>query len=190
MLVTRNAGKQLVSHSSTGKRTGQSAGGRARQGRGVNGMGAVPQPHPRAHHAGPHGRNRRKCRCVHGAVRARAWVVATRLLRPRTARAGSCTGSIGSAQAMTGAQHAKGGRQRARPELCAARTGDGPDLSISLRPGEETNVDSRSSGERTGRSPSGKPAGVVARARETRWNAAPERVRAPEHARGASSAAW
>jgi len=35
------------------------------------------------------------------------------------------------------------------------------DLSISLRTGEETNVDFCSSGERTRKSPSGKPLGVV-----------------------------
>lgn len=39
---------------------------------------------------------------------------------------------------------------------------DGPDLSISLRPGKETNVDFRSRGDRKGKSPSGKPSGVVA----------------------------
>lgn len=40
--------------------------------------------------------------------------------------------------------------------------GDVLDLSISVRTGEETNVDSGSSGERKRRSPGGKPSGVVA----------------------------
>jgi len=35
------------------------------------------------------------------------------------------------------------------------------DLSISVRTGEETNMDSLSRGDRTGKSPSGKPSGVV-----------------------------
>lgn len=41
--------------------------------------------------------------------------------------------------------------------------GDGLDLSISVRPGGETNMDSCSRGDRTRKSPSGKPSGVVVR---------------------------
>jgi len=49
---------------------------------------------------------------------------------------------------------------------------DGLDLSISLRPGKETNVDFRSRGDRTGKSPSGKPSGVVAGAADAMESAA------------------
>ena len=55
---------------------------------------------------------------------------------------------------------------------------DALDLSISLRAGEETNVDSRSRGDRTGKSPSGKRkrcdgSGTIP------WKGEPARVRAP-----------
>ena len=83
----------------------------------------------------------------------------------------------------TGAATAKGPRHAGSPNARGAR-GDGPDLSISLGPGKETDADSRSSGERTGRSPGGKPRGVVERRGGHGWNAGPRRVRAPGGAGG------
>jgi len=62
---------------------------------------------------------------------------------------------------MTNATGCEKQRMAAAVRMVRAAHDDVPDLSISVRTGEETNEDSGSSGERKRRSPGGKPSGVV-----------------------------
>lgn len=59
---------------------------------------------------------------------------------------------------MTDATDAKGTQQCVWSEWCCSQYEHGLDLSISVRPGEETNEDFCSRGDRTRMSPDGKPA--------------------------------